>query len=100
MSSLSTEPCAAVHIGEAPVALLFGPKIGQRLVRIAGVAETIGLAETSQGEYPWTEALASQVWKIVKPFVIIFFTRKPTPFVAKKLHIDPSIATPFQPSVP
>ncbi len=52
---------AAVQIGEAPVDLLFGSEIGQRLVRIAGVAEAIGLAETNQREYPWTEALASQV---------------------------------------
>lgn len=52
---------AAVQIGNAPVDLLFESEIGQRLVRIAGIAEAIELAEKNQANYPWSEDLASQV---------------------------------------
>ncbi len=36
---LAAATSATIHIGEVPVDLLFGSKIGQRLMRIAEVAE-------------------------------------------------------------
>ncbi len=60
-TQLAAATGAAVQIGEAPVDVLFGSEIGQRLVRIAGVAEAIEQAEKSQGDYPWTEKRARQV---------------------------------------
>jgi hypothetical protein len=57
---------ASVQIGHAPVDLLFGSEIGQRMVRIAEVAEAIERAETAQAEaqqetYPWSEELADRI---------------------------------------
>jgi hypothetical protein len=62
---------ATVQIGDAPVNLLLGSEIGQRLVRIAAVAEAISAAEAAaaveaapnaaQAAYPWSEELAKQI---------------------------------------
>ncbi len=52
---------AAVQIGEAPVEMLFGSEIGQRLARIAEAAEAIEAAEARQSIYPWSEELAGQI---------------------------------------
>ncbi len=52
---------AAVQIGEAPVELLFGSEVGQRLVRIAAVAEAIERGEKARADYPWSDKLARQV---------------------------------------
>ncbi len=60
-TQLAAATGAAVQIGEAPVDVLFGSEIGQRLVRIAGVAEAIERAEKNQQDYPWTEKRARQV---------------------------------------
>lgn len=52
---------AAVQIGQAPVDILFGSEIGQRLVRMAEVTEAIDAAESKQERYAWSEALAGQI---------------------------------------
>lgn len=52
---------ASVQIGLAPVDLLYGSEIGQRLVRIAEVAEAIAAAEAAGETLLWSEELASQV---------------------------------------
>jgi hypothetical protein len=52
---------AAVQIGEAPVDLLFGSEIGQRLVRIAVIAEAIHAAEAKQEPFLWSEKRAGQI---------------------------------------
>lgn len=51
----------AVQIGEAPVDMLFASEIGQRLVRIAEVAEAVAAAESQQKVYPWTAKRATQI---------------------------------------
>ena len=64
-TQLAAATGATVQIGEAPVELLFGSEIGQRLVRIAEVAEAIDAAEAApegtQESYPWSEELAGQI---------------------------------------
>ena len=50
----------AVQIGEAPVDLLLGSGIGQRLARIAEVAEAVEEAESRLRIYPWSEDQAAQ----------------------------------------
>lgn len=52
---------AAIQIGQAPVELLFGSEIGQRLVRIAEVAEAIAAAEANLEAYPWSAERANQI---------------------------------------
>ncbi len=52
---------AAVQIGNAPVDVLYTSEIGQRLVRIAELAEAITVAENRHEAYPWHEALAAQI---------------------------------------
>ncbi|RPJ50395.1 MAG: hypothetical protein EHM21_05060 [Chloroflexi bacterium] len=52
---------ASVQIGEAPVDVLFGSEIGQRLVRIADVAESIAAAESKQEALPWSDKRAAQI---------------------------------------
>jgi hypothetical protein len=68
-TQLAAATGATIQIGEAPVDLLFGSEIGQRLVRIAQVAEAIAAAESSpsstpggaQESFPWSADLASQI---------------------------------------
>ncbi len=64
-TQLAAATGAAVQIGEAPVELLLGSEIGQRLVRIAEVAEAVaaaeGTPEAAQDAYAWSEKLAAQV---------------------------------------
>jgi hypothetical protein len=52
---------ASVQIGDAPIDLLYGSEIGQRLARIAALAECIQAAETRRETYPWETALAAQI---------------------------------------
>jgi hypothetical protein len=52
---------SSVQIGEAPVDLLFASEIGQRLARIASVAEQIEAAEAAGQAFPWAEELAAQI---------------------------------------
>lgn len=63
-TAVNTQLAAAtgetIQIGEAPLDLLFGSEIGQRLVRIAQVAEAVAVAESAQESYPWSEELAAQ----------------------------------------
>jgi hypothetical protein len=59
-TQLAAATGATIQIGEAPVDLLFGSEIGQRLVRIARVAEAVTAAEARQETYPWTEKRAVQ----------------------------------------
>ena len=60
-TQLAAATGAAIQIGEAPVNLLFGSEIGQRLVRIAEVAEGIAAAESRQEAFPWSQDLAIQI---------------------------------------
>jgi hypothetical protein len=75
-TQLAAATGSAVQIGTAPVDLLFGSEIGQRLVRIAEVAEGITDAATAvatdaalaadaaaarQGTLSWSEDLANQI---------------------------------------
>jgi hypothetical protein len=60
-TQLAAATGAIVQIGEAPVELLFGSEIGQRLVRIAEVAESIDAVEAKQESYPWSDELAGQI---------------------------------------
>ncbi len=64
-TQLAAATGATIQIGEAPVDLLFGSEIGQRLVRIAEVAEAISAAESSpngaQEALPWSEEKAAQI---------------------------------------
>jgi hypothetical protein len=60
-TQLAAATGATIQIGEAPVDVLFGSEIGQRLVRIAEVAEAVMEHEDRQESYPWLEELASQI---------------------------------------
>ena len=60
-TQLAAATGAMIQIGEAPVDLLFGSEIGQRLARIAEVAEAIVRAEAVQSVFPWSEDLAAQI---------------------------------------
>jgi hypothetical protein len=60
-TQLAAATGSAVQIGEAPVDLLFGSEIGQRLVRIAEVAEAITAAESAQESLPRSEARTAQI---------------------------------------
>lgn len=60
-TQLAAATGSAVQIGEAPVDLLFGSEIGQRLVRIAEVAEAIAAAESAQEAYPRSEKRTAQI---------------------------------------
>lgn len=60
-AQLSAATGSAIQIGQAPVDLLYGSEIGQRLVRIAEVAEAIATAEAATAVYPWSEQTAAQV---------------------------------------
>ncbi len=60
-TQLAAATGATIQIGEAPVDLLFGSDIGQRLVRISEVAEAIASAESKQEAFPWSEDLATQI---------------------------------------
>ncbi len=60
-TQLAAATGSAIQIGEAPVDLLFGSEIGQRLVRIAEVAEAIAAAEAKQQPFSWSEERAAQV---------------------------------------
>ncbi len=51
---------SAVQIGEAPMDLLLASEIGQRLTRIAEVAEAVAAAEEKQEAYTWSEERAAQ----------------------------------------
>jgi hypothetical protein len=50
-TQLAAATGATVQIGEAPVELLFGSEIGQRLVRIAEDAEAISAAEAARARF-------------------------------------------------
>src|SRR5512140_3504632 len=60
-TQLAAATGSAVQIGQPPVDLLFESEIGQRLVRIAEVAEAIGAAEAAHEAYPWSAELAGQI---------------------------------------
>ncbi len=60
-TQLAAATGSSVQIGEAPVDLLFGSEIGQRLVRIAEVAEAAIAAEARQESYPWSQKRAAQI---------------------------------------
>jgi hypothetical protein len=60
-TQLAAATGATVQIGEAPVELLLGSEIGQRLVRISEVAEAIVAAEAKQEAYVWSEDLSNQI---------------------------------------
>ena len=60
-TQLAAATGATIQIGAAPVDLLFGSEIGQRLVRIAEVAEAIAAAESMQETYPWAAERAAQI---------------------------------------
>src|SRR5512146_1273734 len=60
-TQLAAATGATVQIGEAPVELLLGPAVGQRLVRIAEVAEAIEAAETQQAASPRADERARQI---------------------------------------
>jgi hypothetical protein len=60
-SQLAEVTGALVQIGEAPVDMLFASEIGQRLSRIARVAEAIDRAEGLQTVYTWSEEIAGQI---------------------------------------
>ena len=59
-TQLAAATGATIQIGEAPVDLLFGSEIGQRLARIAEIAEAIVAAESAQESYPRSEELAAR----------------------------------------
>lgn len=52
---------ATVQIGDAPVELLIASEIGQRLVRIAEVAEAVGAAEAKGTVLPWSQKRAGRI---------------------------------------
>ena len=52
---------AAVQIGQAPVELLLTSEIGQRLVRIAAVAEAVEAVEAQLKNFAWNEKKATQI---------------------------------------
>src|SRR5512140_528515 len=64
-TAINTQLAAAtgsvIQIGEAPVDLLFESEVGQRLVRIAEVAEAVTAAECKQKDLLWTEKRAWQI---------------------------------------
>jgi hypothetical protein len=60
-TQLATATAEKVQIGEAPVELLLGSEIGQRLVRIAEAAEAVAAAEGNPEAYLWSEIRASQI---------------------------------------
>src|SRR5512142_1253811 len=60
-TQLAAATGASVQIGDAPVDLLFGSEIGQRLVRIAEVAESVTEHEDMQDIYPWSEKMAGKI---------------------------------------
>ncbi len=60
-TQLAAATGSTVQIGGAPVDLLFGSEIGQRLIRIAEVAEAIAEAEARRETYPWSEDQAAQI---------------------------------------
>jgi hypothetical protein len=64
-TAVNTQLCAAtgasVQIGAAPVDLLMASEIGQRLVRIAAVAEALEAAEARQEALPLADELAGQM---------------------------------------
>ena len=60
-TQLAAATGATVQIGEAPVELLLGSEIGQRLVRISEIAEAIVAAEAKQEAYVWSEDLSNQI---------------------------------------
>lgn len=60
-TQLAAATGATIQIGEAPVDLLFGSEIGQRLARIAEVAEAIAAAEAKKEALSWSEDPARQI---------------------------------------
>lgn len=60
-TQLAAATGATIQIGEAPVDLLFGSEIGQRLARIAEVAEAIAAAEAKKEALSWSEDSAGQI---------------------------------------
>ncbi len=52
---------ATIQIGNAPVDVLFTSEIGQRLVRIAELAEAITVAENRHETLPWQSERAAQI---------------------------------------
>ncbi len=60
-AQLAAATGAAVQIGDAPLDLLLASEIGQRLTRIAAVAEELAAAEARQAMLPWSANLAGQV---------------------------------------
>lgn len=60
-TQLAAATGAAVQIGEAPVDVLLGSDVGQRLARIASVAEAVEEAESRLRIYPWSEERAAQI---------------------------------------
>jgi hypothetical protein len=60
-TQLAAATGSTIQIGEAPVDLLYASEIGQRLVRIAEVAEAIAAAEAAQEMNPWSEERAAQI---------------------------------------
>ena len=60
-TQLAAATGAAVQIGYAPVDLLFGSEIGQRMVRIAEVAAAVDAAEAKGEAYAWSERKAARI---------------------------------------
>jgi hypothetical protein len=60
-TQLAAATGATVQIGEAPVDLLLGSEIGQRLARIAAVAEALDTAEAKQEAFPWAAERSAQI---------------------------------------
>jgi hypothetical protein len=52
---------SSVQIGDAPLDVLYSSEIGQRLARIAAVAEFIDAAESIQENFAWSADLAQQI---------------------------------------
>ena len=60
-TQLAAATGAQIQIGDAPVELLYTSAIGQRLARIAEVAESVAAAEARQEPLAWAQETAEQV---------------------------------------
>lgn len=60
-TQLAAATGAAVQIGDAPVDLLFGSEIGQRMVRIAEIAAAVDAADAKGEAFAWSEKKAARI---------------------------------------
>jgi hypothetical protein len=60
-TQLAAATGSVIQIGEAPVDLLLGSEVGQRLVRIAEIVEAVAASEKRQAILPWSGKRAAQI---------------------------------------